>query len=298
MINKIAALLSAILITGCALNFEDTTYTATGTHSTESIVGFKHKSAQSDIDIRGYDSLSEITITSVIEQMRLTDESVESISIYLAVDDNDYCSADYRVTSSEWQGAYVKDFSVVIPSELNLDLSTSSGNIKASDILGTIKADVSSGDITLTGEGFFTANNSSGDVDISTIAGCDIDVSSGDVIAKSIGLSKINSTSGDVEVKAVLGTTVDATSGDVTVEILSDTAAFTGIDIDATSGDTKILLPQGFSAWLTLEATSGDISINGNNQSDRFTGAINGGIEDKRRIIVSVTSGDIDIIEY
>jgi lia operon protein LiaG len=149
------------------------------------------------------------------------------------------------------------DFEIYTPSEVELEISSVSGDIFVDDIIGDVLVDVVSGDVEISEIGAdVSIDIVSGDLILENIAGdLDIDAVSGDADVRSIGGDlHVDVTSGDITGDDVIGDlTVDGTSGDVTFrEVHGD------VHIDVTSGDIYVLQKAG-DLW--IDTSSGDVTV-------------------------------------
>lgn len=289
------------VLMGCSINVEDSTRTISSTELAGSTTGLKivrDYSVDGDIVITG-DSVTDcLTISAEINQIVLRNEAPSEVSILLNDINNGNKKLGFKTTSGDWQGIAVGDISANIPEHINLDISTSSGNIDVSGTTGSIFAEASSGDVNIKSTGVVSVDASSGDVDISTIDGCKVISSSGDVDVVCTKKVTADVSSGDVFVSTVEGCDIEASSGDVGVNISNDSTIFSGITVDASSGDVTVNLPNGFSAWLSLKASSGNVYLKNGNIGDSFTGSINNGVISDGIINIDCSSGDITITGY
>jgi len=179
------------------------------------------------------------------------------------------------------------NFEVTIPKKYNIDIRTSSGDIRFTSLDGNCDIQTSSGDLEgLDVGGYLNARTSSGDIDFGNV--------SGDVYART--------SSGDVEVGGVIGRAeLETSSGDITVGNISTYADLrtssgdirirsTGKDLKAhtSSGDITVDSSGGY---IRLETSSGDIkaySVNGSATVTASSGDIE--LEDVKGAIDARTS--------
>ena len=199
-----------------------------------------------------------------------------------------------------WDGrrsGYV-DYHILVPEKIELNISSTSGDVIISDISGGVKVDATSGDLwikrvkgdldleTTSGdveifkiEGNVAVQKTSSDLEILDITGdVDINSTSGNTSAEDVtGLVKIDQTSGDVSLKGIKGNIQASTSsGDLIIDQIEG-----GLELETSSGDievkTKIFpqyeyyvktssgyidfsLPQNSDAQIKLKTSSGSIN--------------------------------------
>jgi hypothetical protein len=169
------------------------------------------------------------------------------------------------------------DFEITVPSEFNLSLNTSGGDIELlNNIKGKIKINTSGGDIGLKEVGGeLTANTSGGDITCGNING-DVKLSSGGgdvVVGKVEGECKVSTGGGNVSVKNVTkALTVSTGGGNVDCgNIGSDINVVTGggnISVDNISGAMTVttgggnISGTGVSKGGTVTTGAGNVSLN------------------------------------
>jgi hypothetical protein len=135
-------------------------------------------------------------------------------------------------------------FTVGVPRGLPVTIDTGSGDVRASDVGGSL-----------------TVTARSGDVDIDGATGDDtvVTVTSGDIVARRVsGAADLRTTSGDIDaVDLDAGSVVaHATSGDVRVD---DAIAPRSVKASATSGDVTVMVPDDGETYdASVDAASGD----------------------------------------
>lgn len=302
MFKDISVFLILLFLIGCSINVEDSTRTIESTVNAAGVNGIKISSneiANGDINVTGDELIDSMIVSAEINQMVLQNEAPADVDIYLKDINNGNKKIAFRTYDSDWQGITIGDISAKLPSHIALDISSEMGDINVSGMKNSVFAYASSGDVDIETEGAVEVEVSSGDVDIITNGKCDIEASSGNVTAISPEFINIESSSGDVNVRTQKGCNIDVSSGEVDIIVQeSDSIIFNKIEIESSSGDVEILLPDGFSAWLDLEATSGDISLKNSDVGDDYSAPINGGSVGERVIKVRCTSGDIKIIGF
>ncbi len=148
-------------------------------------------------------------------------------------------------------------FKVVLPTEFNIDIGTSGGDISVTELKGKVDLKTSGGDIDLIRiDGFVSAKTSGGDVTVKE--------NKKSVVIKTSG--------GDVEITDVMGEVEAKTSGgDITVE--NNKAR---VNARTSGGDIKL---RNIGAEVDAHTSGGDITVDGTN----------GELE------VSTSGGDIDL---
>jgi len=182
----------------------------------------------------------------VIEDLEMT-ESANTVRVELYGDGHRHRSRNAR-------------FTINVPSEFNLELSTSGGDI---NVDGKIKGDVD-------------AATSGGDVEVGVVEGAlDLKTSGGDITALNVvGDAKLRTSGGDIEVGNVKGELTVATSGgDITVGSVENSlkAATAGGDIiiEDVGGDASVSTAGGeievgkVSGSAALKTAGGDIELGG-----------------------------------
>ncbi|GHO46280.1 hypothetical protein KSX_44430 [Ktedonospora formicarum] len=173
-----------------------------------------------------------------------------------------------------FNSAYI-DLDITVPTESDLDVYDSSGDITVSDISGLVKAETGSGDIDVSRtQGTTTLKTGSGDIETrDTNGSANIQTGSGDITlrdARLEGESVLHSGSGDIKFDGSL-----ASNGDYTIE--------TG------SGDINLALPVDSSLQLNIDSSSGDVD------NDFHTRSI--GDDPRAPVFIHTGSGDISIHE-
>jgi DUF4097 and DUF4098 domain-containing protein YvlB len=177
-----------------------------------------------------------------------------------------------------WGKSRSARFSFTVPSEINLDLGTSGGDITVANLIkGTVTAGTSGGDIEV-GEvaGNVTAATSGGDVEIGKVTGkVELKTSGGDVTALDvIGDAELETSGGDIVVGNVKGACTTSTSGgDIKVgkiekSLIASTAGG-DITIEDVGGDARASTAGGdvvvgmVSGSAVLKTAGGDIELRG-----------------------------------
>lgn len=189
-------------------------------------------------------------------------------------------------------------FVIEIPTSVELEISSTSGDIALLGLAGFASISATSGDIKIIGHtGELSLETTSGDISIKDAKG-DIETksTSSDILFDNItGNVRVRSTSGDTEAHWVIGTMqITKTSGDVRIDALTG-----DVDINTTSGNINIDQKEG---GVAVASSSGDIYIRSEmiNGKHFEIGTISGNItmavpsEMKGRVRLETISGSID----
>lgn len=201
----------------------------------------------------------------------------------------------------------------------NINIGTSSGDIRLQQITGEvniasisgeIKAAVISGNAQLsTTSGDITIQQIDGDTEVSTTSGNvkilegkgsrEISSSSGDItIQGADGSFDLSTSSGEILFQAQSGMgEIETSSGDIKIELYELAGS---INIDSTSGDVNIKLPESSSFDFEANTTSGDIktffdnNLQFSKRGDNAVGAY-GADAGGKKVSIETTSGDIKV---
>ncbi len=173
----------------------------------------------------------------------------------------------------------VVHFELETPKSLDLQVSTTSGNIDLTGLVGAIQVDATSGEVLLT----------------SIDAACDVDVTSGNVKVKEVkGDVDIMATSSDILLENITGdVTMQATSGDA--ELLWVNGA---VRINKTSGNVHA---EKCSGDFNIKSTSGDITLE-QREGGLAVSTTSGNVEvtsdfrNGKRFEIETISGDIRVL--
>ena len=170
------------------------------------------------------------------------------------------------------------DYTIEVPVYYRVSASTTSGEVRISNINGRADVDATSGEVVLRGIG----------------GGARTNMTSGDLEASDIGGDfSLNATSGNVVVDNVRGRmSVTGTSGDFEISRVDK-----DVEVELTSGDFVL---QGCSGNVIFRAASGDAEmteVNGSVDASSSSGDITVLISPvgERNFVFSSSSGDIDI---
>ena len=182
------------------------------------------------------------------------------------------------------------EFWLTIPEDASVNINSVSGDIKAENIGGALKAGTVSGDVTLMDiEGTLIASSVSGDVTVDKAgSGADCKSTSGNVELKMIdGDVDLNSVSGDVYVENIKGS-IDAetVSGDIKLMNVEDA---TEVKVKALSGEVIYDGVIKSNGRYYLRSHSGKVTllIPGSSAFDLMAKSFSGGIDTEFDITVS-----------
>ncbi len=201
------------------------------------------------------------------------------------------------------------DFNLLVPPGTDLEVSSTSGDIRAEGVKGEIAIKLTSGDLCL--EGFVGSTNvhtTSGDISLKGIVGrVNIEGTSSDLELSGIkGDVDISVTSGDIEGRDIEGNlTVGGTSGDVEiVRLRGDLQIFLhsgevkanevqgGVRVETTSGDVNIKAALQEGKDYQVDTSSGDVGfkVMGNNPFNLIIDTASGDINVKAPLIINSIS--------
>jgi hypothetical protein len=148
------------------------------------------------------------------------------------------------------------DLTLEVPAGIEVELRSSSGDLRTADLAGAQRLATTSGDIVVeSASGPLQANATSGDIE-----------------ASAVGLARLRSVSGDVTVKgATRPVRVNTTSGDIEVSEAADS-----LRLDSVSGDIQV---EGAAGPLSIGTTSGEV------HASRVVGPL----------VASSSSGDLEL---
>ncbi len=187
----------------------------------------------------------------------------------------------------------------VIPSEFDLDIQSTHGDVEVQDLTGNVRLKTTHGDIST---GSFSGDSvelrtTHGDVETKDVQGSTVTIRTthGDIELRSVISDDFEATTthSDIEILRLTGhSSLSTTHGDVDVRV-DDTESLT---IRTTHGDIDIVLPAGLAADLDLRGDRvvlpSDSNFSGTLQKKSANGSINGGGAD---IEVTTTHGTVVI---
>jgi len=154
-------------------------------------------------------------------------------------------------------------YEVKVPTNFNLDLKTSGGDLVAKNIEGDFNFKTSGGDIYLkNADGNLNAVTSGGDITLYSFSGnAEVSTSGGDIEVDADNGNVIASTSGgDILLKASNGEIKAKTSGgDITLDYSGNNL---GINLYTSGGDIDAKLPSNLDADVDIKTSGGDLISN------------------------------------
>jgi DUF4097 and DUF4098 domain-containing protein YvlB len=188
---------------------------------------------------------------------------------------------------------------IFVPSNFNIKMKTSGGDMYLSKIVGDIKLSTSGGDLNIKeSEGNMHVTTSGGDITLNSVKGkFQLTTSGGDIKAvKFEGSFKGSTSGGDIELKSSYSKIEASTSGgDIKLEYTGDNQ---GIQLSTSGGDIDVYVPSDFNAKADLKTSGGDISCNlpTNNvvkiSSSKYEADLNNG---GNVLICKTSGGDIKV---
>jgi DUF4097 and DUF4098 domain-containing protein YvlB len=173
--------------------------------------------------------------------------------------------ADKNSSITSWFSGINLKYEIKVPAKFDVDVSTSSGDIKLGGVNGTAKLHTSGGDV--------WAEKVEGNLDVST--------SGGDIKLNCGGTEIVAHTSG----------------GDINLNYFGPNL---GIDLSTSGGDIRVEIPSDFDASMELSTSGGDVSCNLTmNNATKLSGhkivadLNNGGMQ----FNAHTSGGDIDVIK-
>ncbi len=197
-----------------------------------------------------------------------------------------------------WDGIDVR-FSIRVPQEFSVKVSTAGGDIRLRTITGRVVLETSGGDVRVQDvEGKTTVETSGGDIVVQQIIGnLKAETSGGDVTVRGTrGDTRAETSGGDINIVAVEGGIQAETSGgDIQVRVEGENR---GIQLDTSGGDIVIYVRRDIRATVDASTSGGEVECDlevvtrGKIEESELHGKINGGGE---RIVAESSGGDIYI---
>jgi hypothetical protein len=170
------------------------------------------------------------------------------------------------------------DYTIEVPLSFRVNASTTSGEVRISNINGSAEVEATSGDVSLRGVGAGArVAMTSGDLEASDVGGdMMVGATSGNVNIENVrGKLEISGTSGDFDVSQVQkDITVQVTSGDFVLQGCSGDVVFRSasgdarmsevggsVDASSSSGDIQVLIAPVGARSFAFSSSSGDIDI-------------------------------------
>ena len=170
---------------------------------------------------------------------------------FVIISDNDGVNIKSEAKKKNHSGGF--NYEITVPSNFNLKVATTGGDIKVTGISGTHKITTSGGDISIADcKGELRSITSGGDINIKSHDGDLKAVTSGGNII-------IKTSNGEVE--------ASTSGGDIETEY---TGTNKGIKLTTTGGDIKLIIADGFQADLSLSTTGGNVKVDLENITDKI----------------------------
>lgn len=263
-----------------------------------------------DIDIRTADTnVVSITAKQVIRAStdKEADELLEDLTLTFEQNGNDIVAeAKYEKNRmgfhfGNWPPVSVS-FTVTVPRDFNLNLSTSGGDIAVASLKGNVRARTSGGDLHFDRiDGDLDGHTSGGDIILTEgTARAKLGTSGGDIqIDRAGGPTEVSTSGGDITINSVAQLISATTSGGnvkatITEPIKQDTV------LSTSGGDVRVRVVKGAGFQLDASTSGGDVHAEGLTITidkggvgrSRLTGSVNGG---GPRLRLRSSGGDITI---
>jgi len=177
------------------------------------------------------------------------------------------------------------------PRESDLRVRSSSADLEATGLLGSVEVKTASGEVTLEDVGSADVSTASGDVRVRDAErSLGIRTLSGDVsVGRCLGTLSINLVSGDLSViEAAAGFHVATVSGDVRIR----SAAGGPMQVGSVSGDVHLAIKPGEQLYIDASSLSGDMSSELGLEDAPATGSE----AHIRELSIRTVSGDVQIV--
>lgn len=179
------------------------------------------------------------------------------------------------------------DFTVTVPTNYNVELKTSGGDVVVGNLNGKVYARTSGGDVTLgkiTGD--IDGGTSGGNVRLEEgLAVVKLGTSGGDVrVGRAVGPADLGTSGGDIDIKSVENTLYAATSGgDVSAGIAGGLKG--DCKLSTSGGRVRVTVDKGVAFDLDASTSGGDVDATGltitiergGSGRSRLSGKVNGG---------------------
>lgn len=244
------------------------------------IVGRPDATAVSIVGVKTVVARDSKDATSMMDNLTMDVSDKGDEVVIESRDDNKYEDWGWTVMSvvkGNRRSSWI-DYTIEVPVSFRVNASTSSGEIRISNIGGNADVEATSGDVSLRGVGAGArVAMTSGDLDASDIGGdMTVGATSGNVTIENVrGKLDIRGTSGDFDVSQVLkDVNVQLTSGDFVLQGCSGNVVFRSasgdarmseiggsVDASSSSGDIEVLISPVGSRTFSFSSSSGDIDI-------------------------------------
>ncbi|HXA09613.1 MAG TPA: DUF4097 family beta strand repeat-containing protein, partial [Chthoniobacterales bacterium] len=209
-------------------------------------------------------------------------------------------------------------YTLRVPSNFNLDLDTSGGDISTHDLTGKMKIDTSGGDLNFgqihgeihadTSGGDITAKDCDGTTALDTSGGrievtggrgqLNVDTSGGNVtVLNRLGDTKVESSGGKLRLGNISGKLNAETSGGSVSAILP--SPVTGdVRLETSGGSITVLTPANAALTIDAETSAGGVRSDlpiarSSTESDSLKGTLNGG---GTKLVLRSSAGSIEIV--
>lgn len=209
------------------------------------------------------------------------------------------CEKDGGLFGTAFKNISVQ-YKITVPKKITLELYTSGGDVKISNLNGKSEVNTSGGDIELENNiGNLSLKTSGGDIEIKNHKGnIYAGTSGGDIKLQSQGNVNCETSGGDIDLIIENGSVSANTSGgDVTLKYWGENK---GIELGTSGGDVKCMLPENFKADVELRTFGGEINLNFTKastskiKSSRFEGKFNGG---GNKLVCKTSGGNIEVTQ-
>jgi DUF4097 and DUF4098 domain-containing protein YvlB len=187
-------------------------------------------------------------------------------------------------------------YEIHLPSNFNLRIETSGGDLSVENVGGNIVGETSGGDLTAANlSATIKMTTSGGSIKMRQLTGeMTMETSGGDIIGEDLaGTVKAQTSGGSIRLTRAGGQVNAETSGG---DIYADLTENKGVDLSTSGGSIVVTLPKKISADLTAETSGGSIScdleFSGRTEDDSWRGKIHGGGD---RIRLETSGGDISL---
>jgi DUF4097 and DUF4098 domain-containing protein YvlB len=199
----------------------------------------------------------------------------------------------YRFWDGDW---FSVRFEVSVPSNFNIDIHTSGGDIVLEKVKGTITGETDGGDVKMLElDGDINLHTAGGDIILKDLKGTiEAKTSGGDVLCENIeGNLNVETSGGDIRVtRSDVELNAETSGGDIVVSLKDNH----GIHLSTSGGDVLVKLPKSVTADVNASTAWGDVScdlpFSGKIKNGEMHGQINGG---GKPIHISCSGGDVKI---
>src|SRR5688572_6176481 len=162
----VLAVSTVLFVSGCVTEVVDETVQKVSIQDAKNFTALKVDRSSEDINVTGWAS-DTISVTADLSIWASDAEQARQIADALQFSwATSSTTAELIVTSdkSDLELARLHELTIAAPSRFILNLETSSGDIRATNMIGDLEFSTSSGDVTADTKGYITASTSDGDV--------------------------------------------------------------------------------------------------------------------------------------